>query len=133
MKYLLDTHVLLWALFDERKIPSKTASVIENPQNEIVVSVITYWELSLKYALGKLELKGILPEELQQTAEHIGFETLPLSPADAISFYRLPRIKHKDPFDRLIIWQAICQNLTLISKDSFAKRYKKFGLKLLWE
>ncbi|RMG42868.1 MAG: type II toxin-antitoxin system VapC family toxin [Methanobacteriota archaeon] len=132
MKCLLDTHALLWALFDESKIPSKTKAILENPDHEVYVSIISYWEISLKYSLGKLELRGISPEELLQTAEQIGFETLPLKPEEAISFYRLPRDSHKDPFDRLIIWQAINRKLTLISKDISLRDYKKIGLKLLW-
>lgn len=94
---------------------------------------MSYWEISLKYALGKLELNGITPEELPEKAKETGIETLEVSEEEASSFYRLPKIKHKDPFDRLIIWQAISRKITLISKDKPIKEYQKFGLDILWK
>lgn len=133
MKYLLDTHTLLWVLFEEEKLSENAKVVIKNPDNEVYVSIVSYWEISLKYALGKLELKGITPEELPKKAEEVGIETLEVSEEEASTFYKLPRLKHKDPFDRLIIWQAINREITLISKDKPAKEYQKFGLEILWK
>ena len=79
MKYLLDTHSFLWALFDDEKLSEKAKETIRNPENEIYVSVITYWEITLKYSISKLELQGISPEELPDKAKEIGFETLQIS------------------------------------------------------
>ena len=84
---------------------------------EIYVSVITYWEISLNYSIRKLELRGIFPDELPPKAKEVGIETLEVTEREAASFHSLPKLKHKDPFDRLIIWQAVNQKLTLISKD----------------
>ena len=120
MKYLLDTHTLLWVLFEDEKLSEKARTAIRNPDNEIYVSTITYWEISLKYSISKIELEGITPEELPENAREIDIKTLELSEDEASTFYKLPRIKHKDPFDRLIIWQAIKRNITLISNSSFA-------------
>lgn len=89
-------------------------------------------EIALKYAIEKLELKGISPDELPQQAKQVGILTLGLTEHEAASFHRLPKSKHKDPFDRLIIWQAVSQNLTLISKDREFKKYTKHGLTTLW-
>jgi len=133
MKYLLDTHTLLWVLFEEEKLSEKAKVAIKNPDNEIYVSVVSYWEISLKCALGKLELEGITPEELPKKAEEVGIETLEVSEEEASTFYKLPRLKHKDPFDRLIIWQAINRKIILISKDKPVKEYQKFGLEILWK
>lgn len=133
MKYLLDTHALLWVLFEEENLSEKARGAIRNPDNEIYVSIVSYWEISLKYALGKLELKGIIPEELPKKAEEVGIETLEVSEEEASTFYKLPRLKHKDPFDRLIIWQAINRNIILISKDKPVKEYRNFGLEILWK
>ncbi|MEW6380193.1 MAG: type II toxin-antitoxin system VapC family toxin [bacterium] len=132
MKYLLDTHSFLWVLFDDDKLSEKVKKIVREPENEIYLSVITYWEISLKYSIGKLELEGISPDELPIKAQEIGIETLGISAEETSSFYQLPKIKHKDPFDRLIIWQAIKRNIVLISKDEEMNNYKKFGLHLLW-
>ncbi len=133
MIYLLDTHTLLWTLFEDEKLSEKAREAISNAENQIYVSVLSYWEISLKYALGKLELEGITPDELPEKAKEIDIETMELSEEDAITFYRLPRLKHKDPFDRLIIWQAIRRDLPLISKDKNMEDYQPFGLVTLWK
>ena len=133
MIYLLDTYTLLWTLFEDEKLSAKAREAISNAENEIYVSVISYWEISLKYALGKLELEGITPDELPEKAKEIAIETMDLSEEDVITFYKLPRLKHKDPFDRLIIWQAIRRDLPLISKDKSMEDYQPFGLVALWK
>ena len=133
MIYLLDTHTLLWTLFEDEKLSAKAREAISDAENEIYVSVISYWEISLKYALGKLELEGITPDELPEKSKEIDIETMELSEEDVITFYKLPRLKHKDPFDRLIIWQAIRRDLPLISKDKIMEDYQKFGLVTLWK
>jgi len=132
MNYLLDTHAFLWTLFDDEQLSKLAAATIKNPENDIYVSVVTYWEISLKYAIRKIELNGISPDELPQKAMEVGIETLQVSEQQAASFHRLPRLKHKDPFDRLIVWQAINTNITLITKDKEIKKYTKHGLSILW-
>ena len=71
MKYLLDTHTFLWILFEDEQLSEKAADVIRNPENDIYVSVITYWEISLKYAIQKLELRGISPDELPEKPKEL--------------------------------------------------------------
>ena len=119
MKYLLDTHTFLWFLFDDNKLSEKVKKIIANTSNRIYVSSISYFEISLKYSTGKLVLGGILPEQLTNAAKLAGIVTLKLSEDEASSFYKLPKLKHKDPFDRMIIWQTITNNMSLISKDKF--------------
>lgn len=132
MNYLIDTHVFLWVLFDDEKLSNLAQKTIRDFGNRVYVSLITYWEISLKYAWGKLELQGVLPDELPAYANMLALETLNLSEKDVSTFYQFPRSQHKDPFDRFIVWQAIRHNLTLISKDKPISAYQRLGLQLLW-
>lgn len=131
MRYLLDTHILLWALFDPKKISTVARKILRSQENSIFVSVVSFWEISLKYALNKLALQGIEPHELPDYASQINFEILGLSSEDAASFHQLSRLSHKDPFERMIIWQAIRNEMTLISKDKEFGEYEKFGLSIV--
>ncbi len=131
MKYLIDTHIFLWSLFSPEKIPRTIAKIIKEPGNRIFVSTITFWEIALKFSLKKLELKGITPGDLPEFANKMNYELISLSAGDAASFYHLPRISHKDPFDRMLIWQAIRGKMVLISKDSKISAYEDYGLKIL--
>jgi len=133
MNYLLDTHTFLWAIFESQKLSKKAKEVILNPGNSIYVSLITFWEISLKYSLGKLELENITPLELPVISKETGFETLELSEKEVSSFHNLPVRSHKDPFDRLIIWQAIHNDFVLISKDSRFSDYRESGLRVIWQ
>ena len=132
MDYLLDTHSFLWAAFEPKKLSNSARAFITQPENRIVVSSITFWEISLKSALGKLELVNCLPDELPDVATQMGFELVELEADVAASFYRLPRQPHKDPFDRMIIWQAIQKRFVLISKDRAFSTYSEYGLKTAW-
>ena len=131
MNYLIDTHIFLWSLFSPQKISKPAAQTIRKSENRIFVSSVTFWEIALKYALKKLELKGITPDELPEFADRMDFEILNLNAEDAASFHNLPRIAHRDPFDRMIIWQAIREKMILISKDKEIQSYQEFGLKIL--
>lgn len=132
MNYLLDTHTMLWVLFDDEKLSKKSTATFKNADNNLFVSIVSYWEISLKYGLGKLELTGITPEKLPSFAKKSGIQTSWMSESTASTFFKLPRSIHKDPFDRLIIWQAIQQNFILITKDQQVQKYQKYGLEVLW-
>jgi len=132
MNILLDTHVFLWSLFTTNKLSKAVIREVKSPNNDVAVSVVTFWEISLKYALGKLELTGVKPEELPDFAAQMNLEILPITAAEASTFHKLPRLSHKDPFDRIIIWQAIQRKMTLVSKDRDFKAYHRFGLKTFW-
>ncbi|RPH83749.1 MAG: type II toxin-antitoxin system VapC family toxin [Desulfobacteraceae bacterium] len=132
MNAILDTHAFIWSFLDPDRLGQKLYDIIRKKENRIYVSVVTFWEVSLKYALGKLSLTNVLPEQMPDLAAQMDFEILPLSAAEAATFYRLPKRGHKDPFDRLIIWQAIQNKLPLISKDEGFKGYRTSGLKLVW-
>jgi PIN domain nuclease of toxin-antitoxin system len=78
MNYLLDTRYLLWAVADTKKIPARIKAILTNPENNIIVSTISFWEVSLKSALGKLEITGFSPEDLPDACQRIGFNIEPL-------------------------------------------------------
>jgi len=132
MNYLLDTHAIIWVLSDRTKISKKVLDVLNDTDNLIYVSSISFWEISLKFSIGKLKINGILPNELPELIIEQGFETIPLTPEESSSYYKLAITNHKDPFDRMLIWQAIKRNLILITKDEAPNQYKTDGLKTLW-
>lgn len=130
--YLLDTHVVIWLMFDVEKIPKNTLQKIKNPDNEIYISAVSFWEISMKYKIGKLDLNKFVPSELPQIYLDQGFQQLSISINETSSFYELSSTYHRDPFDRMLIWQAIQNNLILISNDENMSLYRSEGLKLLW-
>jgi PIN domain nuclease of toxin-antitoxin system len=132
MKYLLDTHTLIWALMEKDKLSIRAQDTLENPDNFICVSAISFWEISLKFSIGKLSLHGVIPNELPAIVEQMNFKTIPLHPDEASTYHRLTSLHHRDPFDRMLIWQAISSNFILISKDDRMSAYHSDGLRLLW-
>ena len=132
MNYLLDSHAFIWAVIAQDKLSRNAAPIIENSENEIFVSHLSFWEISIKQELGKINLHGSSPEEFSGWCEKLNFKVLPLSLHDVTTFYRLPRSTHKDPFNRMLVWQAINRQFTLISKDKSLQLYSSQGLKILW-
>ncbi|MDZ7841050.1 MAG: type II toxin-antitoxin system VapC family toxin [Gammaproteobacteria bacterium] len=132
MDCFLDTHVFLWAAFAPDKLSAKARKAIRSPDNAVCVSTVSFWEISLKYALGKIELEHCSPDDMPDLADRMHIEIISPTAQETASFHRLPRMHHKDPFDRMIIWQAICQARTLVSKDAGFPEYRQFGLTVLW-
>ena len=132
MKYVIDTHIFLWLIFTPEKISPEKLKVLKNPENKVVITPISFWEISLKYNLGKLILENITPEKMPQIAKTMGIDIVPIDAECMASFHNLPRCKsHKDPFDRIIIWYCICNNFVLVSQDSHFNEYQPLGLKIL--
>ena len=132
MKYLVDTHYLLWSLIEPDRLDHRTRSILQNTEDIKQVSVISFWEISLKYALGKLKLTGTTPEELVTSAEESGYQVLDLDASVVAGAHNLPfHADHKDPFDRLLIWQCIQQGVTMLTADSRFAEYRRDGLKLV--
>lgn len=132
MKYLLDTHVLLWYLFEDEKLSKKATEILTRLDIDIYVSAVSFWEISVKFNSGKLNLNKLVPEDLPERCISYGFKTLPISIKESASFYNLSNLYHRDPFDRMLIWQSIMNNLVLITNDGNMPPYKSDGLKLLW-
>jgi PIN domain nuclease of toxin-antitoxin system len=131
MRYLLDTHYLLWAVADTKKLSKKIKEIITNPENQIIISTISFWEISLKSSLGKLTITGFSPEDLPDACIQMGFSIESLASADSSTYHQLKATYHKDPFDRMLIWQTICNDYTLISADVNVKKYSSEGLRIL--
>mgnify|MGYP001560533743 CR=1 FL=1 len=132
MSYLLDTHTLLWNLVATKKLSTPVKKIISNPQESIFVSIVSLWEISLKYRIGKLALKGKNPGEIPGAIKSLGFNILDLDEDTAATFYKFPVSNNKDPFDLMLVWQAISQDYVLLTKDPDFKSYKKYGLKTIW-
>ncbi|GAB4424630.1 MAG: type II toxin-antitoxin system VapC family toxin [Turneriella sp.] len=131
MKLLLDTHALIWSVTEPKKIPLKTRRLIESAEH-VYISTISIWEISLKYSIGKLRLKNLTPDDFVSAAKEQNFDVLTLSEQDALGFRNVPRHAHHDPFDRMLIWQAIERGLTLVSAEEQLGEYRALGLKALW-
>lgn len=132
MKFLVDTHVFLFILISPQKISKNARNILLDSKQEKLVSTVTFWEISLKYQLGKLHLKGVLPDQMPAIAKEAGFEVLNLTAETASSFYQLPKINNGDPFDRMLAWQTISNNCSLLTKDRDFTGYKDYGLKTVW-
>ncbi len=133
MKLLLDTHSFLWALHAPHLLSASGRTALQAPANSVHVSVVTFWEISLKAGLGKLSSKGVTPHEYPALAGESGWIIHPLAPGLAASAGRLPRpTDHRDPFDRLLIWTAINEGFALVSGDDAFSAYAPHGLKICW-
>jgi len=132
MRYLIDTHYLLWSLFEPEKITKRILNIFLNEEDEKYVSGINFWEIALKFSLGKLELDGLNPEQISEVSMETGYHVAALDYKIFASYYKLPKKEnHKDPFDRLLIWQAIQNNYTLLTRDGKIEQYVSDGLKVI--
>lgn len=127
MRYLLDTHVLLWLLAGSDRVSDATRNVLADPLNDVFVSAVNAWEIAIKVALGKLDapsdVQGWLPMEV--AASRLG--VLPITLDHAVGVEHLP-LHHADPFDRLLIAQAIAEGMTIVSDD---RLFGQYGVRLM--
>jgi PIN domain nuclease of toxin-antitoxin system len=131
MKVLVDTNIVLFILFDDTKLSKKEAIILNDESNEIIVSSISLFEISLRYSVKKLELIDITPDAIPELLLNNGYVIENVDYLTYASYHKLSSEFHKDPFDRLLIWEAIRKNYHLLSKDSAFKHYQNCGLKLL--
>jgi len=118
MNILLDTHVLIWALENNPTLSTSARSSITRGRNMVFVSSVSTWEIGIKKNLGKLEA----PDNLQEEIKLHRFTPLPINYDHAELAGKLPDI-HRDPFDRMLIAQAITEKLTLVTRDEWIARY----------
>ena len=129
---LIDTHIFLWLAFSPEKLSGTTLRHLQDKRNQVSISVLSFWEIALKYQLGKLSLSGILPNQLLGAAEQMGIGVADITSNEFATFFQLPSVdNHEDPFDRLIIWQCISQSRTLVSYDAHLDSYIELGLRVL--
>jgi len=131
MKILLDTHSLLWSIGKTSELSEKAMTEIKNANNEVFVSAVSLWEIALKYSIGKLVVDFDI-QKIPEFCERMGFKLIPLDPSDALNSLQLPLKNHKDPFDRMLIFQCISNGYILASKDSRIQMYAKDGLRYIW-
>lgn len=132
MSYLIDTHILLWAIISPKKISQKIRKILNDPEHTKYVSIVSFWEISIKFSLDKIDLASILPDELPEIAKKANFDILDLDVKIASSYHKLPKTKNKDPFDRMLAWQAINSDYSLLTKDADFKSFSKYGLETIW-
>jgi len=121
MRLLIDTDVLLWAAGAPDRLPPSFRDALESPENDVLFSPASIWEVTIKTQIGRLEL-GISPEELASTATQQGFQELAVTAAHAASVLKLP-LHHRDPFDRILIAQAIVEPARFLTVDRALVRY----------
>ena len=128
MNLLSDTHSFIWSFSNTKKLSQTAAQAFKNPANQIFLSVASVWEMQIKIALGKMVFNDTLENILSEQQTVNGVQILPVQLAHALYLENLPP-HHKDPFDRLLISQAIVENMTLVSADADFSGYQ---VKLLW-
>jgi len=124
VRLLLDTHVTLWMIVGDRRLPTRARALVEDEANDLVVSVASLWEISIKFGLGRkgpnaMPVSG--PNALAYVRDS-GYELLDVRPNHAIAAQDLPPL-HADPFDRLIVAQALVEPLRLITHDKIVASY----------
>ena len=121
MRLLLDTHMLLWAANEPERLSAATRALVENPNNDVVFSAISIWEIAIKTARGRDDFRlhaGFFRRGLFDN----GYTELPMTGAHAAALAGLPAI-HKDPFDRMLVAQATVEGLTLVTSDPAIANY----------
>ena len=127
MRLLADTHVVLWALLRPAELERRAARALRSAANDVLVSAASLWEIAIKTELGKLRLPGPPAEWIPGALERTGFEVLPIGAAHALAVGGLPP-HHRDPFDRMLVAQALAEGLTIVSRD---ERFRQYGVAVL--
>jgi PIN domain nuclease of toxin-antitoxin system len=127
MNLLLDTHSFIWFVENDSRLPENIKKEIEKPNNNIFVSIASLWEITIKISIGKLTTKAVIDKIIEQVADN-GFEIVPILPEHLLTLSKLDFF-HRDPFDRLIIAQALCDGYRVVGKDDMFDSYK---VKRLW-
>ncbi len=128
MRLLLDTHALLWWLFDSPELSKKARRGIADPGNEILVSSASGWEISTKFRLGKLPEAGDVPRRLPDYLRKARFDILDISLEHAMAAGALPG-PHRDPFDRMLIAQALGEGMKVVTIDDV---FRDYGVGVIW-
>ena len=128
MRLLLDTCTFLWLYTDNDKVSKAAAAAFLHPENERFLSAVSAWEIATKYSLGKLPLPRTPEYYIAEAREKSGVPSLPHDEESAFQSARLPRI-HRDPFDRMLVAQAMVHGLVIVTSDESIARY---GVRVLW-
>lgn len=131
MRFLLDTHTLLWFSEGNAELSPRARSAIESPDNTVFVSVVSFWEIVIKKAIGKLTLPVALSEWLRDAIDPYAFDFLGVerSHLERLDRMGFPDPNHKDPFDRMLVAQSLASSLIFVTRDRSLGGY---GVQLLW-
>jgi PIN domain nuclease of toxin-antitoxin system len=129
VKFIADTHAFIWFITDAAQLSPKSKLLLESPESERVLSVASIWEIAIKTSLGKLSFKRPLEQFLPEQTRLNYFQTLNISAEHALRVASLPLL-HRDPFDRLIVAQALVEGLPILSNDRVLDAY---GIHRLWQ
>lgn len=121
MKFLLDTHVLLWAAAQPDQLSGNAKKLLNDPQNELFFSAASIWEISIKNGLGKPDFRAD-PRLLRRGLLDNGYSEISITSEHAVTIELLPPI-HKDPFDRILVSQALVEGITLLTNDPVVAKY----------
>lgn len=122
MRLILDTHAFLWFVLKDSKLSPAAIALISDLSNEVLISPASYWEIAIKVSLGKYQIPGSFQIWIERQLLINSFETLPIQIAHAAKVAALP-FHHRDPFDRLLIAQALTENIPIISVDNRFDQY----------
>lgn len=122
MNLLLDTHVFIWLDAEPKKLSKKATALLKNTSHQLFLSVVSVWEMQIKVQLGKLTLRDELLSLLRDQQVKNSLQILPVLLPHTLALKQLPSL-HKDPFDRLLIAQALHEGFTLLSHDEVIQRY----------
>jgi PIN domain nuclease of toxin-antitoxin system len=128
MKVLLDTHAFLWWNTEDPQLSSRARELIADRENEVFLSVVSAWEISVKTAKGKLVLPEVPSSYILRRIALYRFQPLPVQIRHAVQVYDLPR-HHDDPFDRLLVAQSQVESISLISADTDIRKYE---VEVIW-
>ncbi|HLG89416.1 MAG TPA: type II toxin-antitoxin system VapC family toxin [Alphaproteobacteria bacterium] len=121
MKLLLDTHLLLWAAGEPKRLSKKARALIANTDTDLLFSPASLWEIAIKRGLGRDDFQ-VEPRLLRRGLLDNGYDELPITSEHAVAIGDLPPI-HRDPFDRMLVAQAIVEGITLLTADPLVGRY----------
>jgi PIN domain nuclease of toxin-antitoxin system len=128
MRLLLDTCTFLWLIIDDESLTDRVKDLFVNPDNEVFLSVVSAWEIAVKCSIGRLDLPEDPRLYIPEQREKHGIQSLSLDEASSLQVSSLPKV-HNDPFDRMLISQALIHGLTILSPDELIKKYP---VRILW-
>jgi PIN domain nuclease of toxin-antitoxin system len=128
MNVLLDSHTFLWFVLNDSQLSISAKSLIEDPVTEVFISPASYWEIAIKVRLGKLDLRASYDDFMDRGIVGNSFSILPIEPKHTSIVTSLP-FHHRDPFDRLLVAQAIVEGIAIVSCD---EQLDAYGVKRIW-
>jgi PIN domain nuclease of toxin-antitoxin system len=128
VKLLLDTQAFLWFVLNDARLSPAARTLLIDPANELLLSPASYWEIAIKVSIGKYQVPGSFKDFMDRQIVHNQLSILPVAVSHAAGIVALP-FHHRDPFDRLLIAQALAENVPLVSADTVVDAY---GVTRLW-